>query len=291
MADSVCVIGLGLMGRPMARRLLAGGWQTRGWNRSTLPEDLVGGIPLVEDLAEAARAEICLLMLSDSSAVDAVLDRLAPHLDEGRLVLDMGTSAPARSRHHARALAERGIGWVDAPVSGGPEGAVEGTLAVMAGGEEADIRRARPLLEELGGNVVHVGGPGMGHVVKVINQLIVGLVIEAVAEGLTLAEAQGLDPRLVQRALAGGFADSKVLQIHGARMADHRYPPGARVTTQLKDLGLALSLAAEAGLRLPHLESAADRYAALVEQGHGDLDHSALHRLFWSKGEAAPAPD
>ncbi|MDR7523709.1 MAG: NAD(P)-dependent oxidoreductase [Armatimonadota bacterium] len=290
MATSVSVFGLGIMGRPVARTLVARGFDVRGWNRSALPADLVEGIPLAPSLEEAARAEVLLLMLADSDAVDAVLGRLDPTLRPGHLVLDMGSSDPLRSEAHARRLAARGIGWVDAPVSGGPEGAAAGSLAIMAGGDPEDFARARPVLEALGGNVVRVGGPGAGHTVKIINQLIVGLTIEAVAEALTLAERSGIDPRLVQQALRGGFADSKILQIHGTRMIHRAYVPGGKVTTQLKDLRLALALAARLGLRLPHLESAAARYDALVRQGDGELDHSALHKLLWQEHGGATDP-
>jgi 2-hydroxy-3-oxopropionate reductase len=282
MRDSICVIGLGLMGRPIARRLIAAGWSVRGWNRSPLPAALVKGIPKCASMDEAGQAEVCLFVLSDSDAVEAVLVQLEPHLFPGQVVVDMGSSDPTRSQEHAQRLAKRGIGWVDAPVSGGPEGAESGTLAVMAGGTQSDFLRVQPILQVLGDNVVHSGGPGMGHTVKVINQLIVGLVIEAVAEGLTLAEKTGIPVQLVQQALQGGFADSKILQIHGKRMAQRAYVPGAKVTTQLKDMRLALNLAREVSLQLPHLESALARYEFLATQGDGELDHSALHKLFWS---------
>lgn len=282
MATSVCVLGLGMMGRPMARALIGAGFDAKGWNRSALPHDLTDGIPMCRDLREAAQADVCLLMLADSAATDAVLGDIEPHLRPDRLVLDMGSSDPSRSKVHARRLAAKGIGWVDAPVSGGPEGAKTGTLAIMAGGTAEDFAHAKPLLETLGGNIVHVGGPGAGHTVKVINQVIVGLTIEAVAEALTLAEKSGIDPGLVQQALKGGFADSKVLQIHGTRMIDRAYIPGGRAKLHLKDLRLALDLASAASVRLPHLASAAALYETLVAQGDGDLDHSALHKLLGS---------
>ncbi len=271
----VSVLGLGLMGRPMARVLRAKGWRVKGWNRSPLGPELLEGIPWVASLEEAAQAEVLLLMLSDSAAVDAVLERLEPYLRAGQVVLDMGTSDPAHSRRHAQRLKARGIGWVDAPVSGGPEGAQSATLAIMAGGEPADYDRVRPILEALG-RPVYLGGPGAGHTAKVINQLIVGLTIEAVAEAMALAERQGLDPRKLQLALQGGFADSKILQIHGTRMIERRFVPGARVRTQLKDLRLAQALAEQAGLELPHLQSALRFYAELEAAQKGDLDHSAL---------------
>ncbi|MCS6882375.1 MAG: NAD(P)-dependent oxidoreductase [Oscillochloridaceae bacterium] len=278
MSESISLLGLGLMGRPMARTLLRAGHRVCGWNRSPLAPELVAGLPLCASLAEAAAADICIFMLADSPAVDAVLEGLAPYLPPGRLVIDMGSSDPARSRVHAARLASRGIGWVDAPVSGGPEGAADGTLAIMAGGNEADVARARPVLEALG-RVTHLGGPGAGHTAKVINQLLVGLTIEAVAEATLLAEASGLDPSRLRQALAGGFADSKVLQIHGARMAARAYTPGGRVSTQLKDLRLARNLADAAGLHLPHLDDTLERYERLAARGYGELDHSALHRL------------
>jgi len=266
------------MGRPIARTLLAAGCRTMGWNRSPLPEQVVAGIPLVQTVKDAASATVCILSLADSDAVDAVLGRLEPHLRPGRLVIDMGTSDPSRSRAHAARFTAKGIGWIDAPVSGGPEGAAKASLAIMAGGAEPDFARARPVLEKLG-RVVRVGEAGVGHTMKIVNQLIVGLTIEAVAEALTLAEKVGLDPHLVQKALAGGFADSKILQVHGSRMIARSYVPGGRAKTQLKDLLLARALAHQASLHLPHLESAIGLYQTLLGRGDGDLDHSAIHAL------------
>src|SRR2546428_264310 len=258
MDGSICVLGLGLMGRPIARTLLAAGYGVVGWNRSPLPEQVVAGVALARTMKDAASASICLLVLADSIAVDAVLRQLEPHLPPGGLVIDMGTSDPSRSRAHASRLTAKGIGWVDAPVSGGPEGAAKSSLAIMAGGAGADLARGRPIPQEKGR-----GGPGG----------------EAVAEALTLAEKVGLDPRLVQKALAGGFADSKILQVHGSRMIDRSYAPGGRARTQLKDLNLAQQLAARVSVRLPHLDSALSLYQTLVDRGDGDLDHSAVHKL------------
>ena len=281
MAKSISVIGLGMMGRPIAHNLIEAGYEVRGWNRSVLSPNLTAGIPLCDNLKEAASSDICLLMLSESTAVNLVLEKLRPHLSHGQMVLDMGSSDPAHSREIARSLAADGIGWVDAPVSGGPEGASRGILTIMAGGTEKNFARVRPILNVLGGNVVHVGGPGQGHTVKIINQLIVGLTIETVAEALTLAEKSGVDPQMVQRALKGGFADSKILQLHGTRMIDRSYQPGAKATIQLKDLRLAHSLATEAAADLPHLASTLDLYKKLIAQGDGESDHSAIHKLLW----------
>ena len=282
MTMTVSVFGLGMMGRPMARRLLEAGRDVRGWNRSALSPDLTDGIPLCQTMAEASRSTVCLMMLSDSTAVAAVLEQMEPHLEPGQMVVDMSSSDPTQSTIHAQRLATGGIGWVDAPVSGGPEGAAAGTLAIMAGGAASDFESVRPVLDILGGNVVHVGGPGMGHVVKVINQVIVGLTIEAVAEGLTLAEKSGVDPRMVQQALKGGFADSRILQLHGTRMIKRSYVPGAKATIQLKDLRLAQKLAETASVRLPHVASLIRFYEKLIAQKNGELDHSAIHKLLWT---------
>jgi len=235
-------------------------------------------IPLCSTLEEAAEAEVALLMLADPDAVDAVLSHLKPHLAPGRLVLDMGTSDPARLQEHARRLAERGIGWVDAPVSDGPEGVERRRLAIMAGGSPQDVARAEPLLGALG-SVVRVGGPGDGHTAKLVNQVIVGLTIEAVAEALVLAEKAGLDPRLVQRALRGGSADSRILHAHGTRMIERTFAPHATVQTMLKDARLALVLAESVSAELPHLASLSRRWEHLVAEGRGGADCSALFTL------------
>lgn len=283
---SVCVVGLGLMGRPIARTLAAAGIPTTGWNRSALDPELVDGIDVVPSLEEASMADVVLLILADSTATDTVLEQVEPFLDAGQMVLDMGSSDPARTVEHAPRFARRGVGWVDAPVSGGPEGAMSGSLAIMAGGTEADFEIVRPILEALG-RVTLVGGPGAGHTTKVVNQLVCGLAIQAVAEGLTLAERAGLDPRRVQEALRGGFADSKVLQLHGTRMIERAYVPGGKARTHLKDMRLAAALAAAVGADLPSARLVEGQYARLVEQGDGDLDHSALHKLLWDEGSAS----
>lgn len=274
----ISLLGLGLMGRPMARTLIAAGSTVHGWNRSALAPELTEGIPLAATLNDTAAAAVLILMLADSAATNAVLTQLEPHLRPGHLIIDMGSSDPAHSRAHAARLAAQSIDWLDAPVSGGPEGAARGDLAIMVGGSAAAYARAEPVLRALGRPTL-VGPAGAGHTAKTINQLIVGLTIQAVAEAVTLAEAGGVDPRMLQQALAGGFADSKILQIHGTRMINRTYTPGGKVATQLKDLRLAQSIAHAAGLTLPHLADTIARYEQLVAQGHADLDHSALHRL------------
>jgi 3-hydroxyisobutyrate dehydrogenase-like beta-hydroxyacid dehydrogenase len=279
-AGSVSVVGLGLMGRPAARVLAESGYEVRGWNRSPLPAELTEGIALAADLAEAAESEALILFLTDSVAVGEVLGALEPRLRPGQLVVDMGTSWPADSAERAERLAARDVGWVDAPVSGGPPAILERRLAIMAGGSEEDVRRAEPLLSQLG-RVVRVGGPGAGHTVKLVNQVIVPLTIEAVAEALALAERCGLDLEVVREALSGGSADSRILQVQGSRMIAHDYTPSARATIMLKDLRLISELAASVGLRLPHVESTRALYEQLVDSGGGDLDTSALHKLLF----------
>jgi 3-hydroxyisobutyrate dehydrogenase-like beta-hydroxyacid dehydrogenase len=218
-------------------------------------------------------------MLAHSAAVDETIGQLEGRLRAGQVVLDMGSSNPAHSAQHAQALKQRGVGWVDAPVSGGPEGAAAGELAIMVGGLATDIASVQPILDSLGGNIVVMGGPGAGHSAKVVNQIIVCLTIEAVAEALTLAEAEGLSLPLVVEALRGGFADSRILQVQGRRMIERAYAPGGRVATLRKDLALAKSLSEAHGLTLPNVCATLELSDLLVEAGDAELDASALHKL------------
>ena len=276
---SVCVVGLGLMGRPAAATLAGAGLAVTGWNRSPLSTGVPDGVELVDSLGDVAAAEVVLMLLSDSAATGAVLDQLEEHLRPGTTVLDMGSSDPADSRARAARLAMRGVGWVDAPVSGGPDGATRGSLAIMAGGEEPDVARVRPLLEVLGANVVHVGGPGAGHAMKVVNQVIVGLGIDAVAEALALAGSYGFSAEQVQAALRGGSADTYQLRVMGTRMGQRQYVPGAKLTTVRKDLAMAGAAADAAGLELPHLRQALVACDAVVEAGAGDEDCAIVYEL------------
>lgn len=280
----VALLGLGLIGRPAARRLAAAGFPLRGWNRSALDPALAEGIPVVATLeAAVAGAEVVVLLLSDTVATCALLERLDPLLSTlaaGAVVVDMGSSDPDDSRRHAAALAARGIGWVDAPISGGPEKTVTGELAIMAGGLAEHVAKARPLFEELGGSIAHVGGPGAGHTMKIVNQVIVGISIQTVAEGIALAEAAGFTVAEVQDATRGGNADNAQLRVMAPRMGRSDYEPAAaKVKTMAKDLRLALRLAREHGLELPQLEVALARYERLEASGKADWDVSALVEL------------
>jgi 2-hydroxy-3-oxopropionate reductase len=273
--ESVSVVGLGLLGRPIARSLHAQGFTVRAWNSSPRSREEVGEIELCATLFDAAQSEVILLVLADSKAVDAVLGGLEGLLSAGQVVVDLGTSDPAGSRAHAAHLGAGGVGWVDAPVSGGPEAALEGSLAIMAGGEAGDLARVEPVLQALG-TVVHVGGPGAGHTVKIVNQVIVALALEAVAEALALAEKVGLDPRLVQAAHRGGSADSRVLQVIGTRMIERDFAPRGTVRTLLKDGRLGLELAQSVNAELPHLRSLVRTWEELVAAGGADADCSIL---------------
>lgn len=276
---SVCVVGLGLMGRPVAATLAGAGLPVRGWNRSPLSTGVPDGVELVTSLGDAAAADVVLMLLSDSAATGAVLDQLEEHLHPGTTVLDMGSSDPADARARAARLATRSVGWVDAPVSGGPDGAARGSLAIMAGGEEPDVARVRPLLEVLGANVVHVGEPGAGHAMKVVNQVIVGLGIDAVAEALALAASFGFGAEQVQAALRGGSADTYQLRVMGTRMGRRDYVPGAKLTTVRKDLAMAGAAADAADLELPHLRQALVACDAVVAAGMGDEDCAIVYEL------------
>lgn len=271
-------IGMGAMGIPMAQRISQHGYQVTHWNRSPLPDysAAISGVDALPSLV--AHHDVIITMVTDAPAVASILNHISPHLHPGQLIIDCSSADPAQSATHAATLAEHGVDWVDAPVSGGPEGASAGTLAIMAGGTDAAVSRATPILSCCG-RVTHVGGPGAGHTCKIINQVIVGLTLETLAEALTLAEHHGLDIAAVQQALMGGFADSKLLQIHGTRMRTRQYVPGGKVSLQLKDLRMAHGLAQAHQLTLPFLETAIERYTTVIDAGRADADHSVIHWL------------
>ena len=279
-------IGLGLMGRPMSLNLHRAGARLVIYNRSRAVVDnlIREAIEPADNPADVAcRTEIVVLMVSDTPAVKQVLfgdNGLADGLRPGALVIDMGTTAVAATREYAARLAQTGVDFIDAPVSGGEIGARDGSLAIMAGGSEAAVKRAWPLFDILGKSTIHVGDVGAGQVAKAANQVIVGLNIGALAEALALAECAGVDPSKVRQALLGGFAASRILEVHGQRMIDSSFAPGGKVTTQHKDLSQALDLAASLGLSLPATHLNMTLYQRLIDKGEGGLDHSALIRLF-----------
>ncbi len=289
-------VGLGLMGRPMCLNLSQAGARMIVHNRSrgVIDEIRGPGIEAAGSPAEVARcAPTIVLMLTDTKAVEQVLfgaDGLVEGLQPGSLVIDMGTTAVTTTREIAARLRRHEVGFIDAPVSGGQIGAVAGTLAIMAGGEPETIERAQPLFEVLGSSFTHVGGPGAGQVAKAANQVIVGLNIGAVAEAIALVESAGVDPAKVRQALMGGFAASRILEVHGQRMIERTFEPGAKITTQVKDLEQAIELGSLLGQRLPATELSLSLYRSLVDRGQGGLDHSALIKALQDEDANLPDP-
>jgi 2-hydroxy-3-oxopropionate reductase len=283
--DTVGFIGLGIMGKPMARNLLNAGFDLVVHSRSRGPVDelVAAGATRATDPAEVAiRSDIVVTMLPDTPDLELVVkgpNGLLAALRPGRLLIDMSTVDPMTTRRLAAEVRAKGAGYVDAPVSGGQKGAEDATLSIMVGGSERDVARAMPVLRALGKTIVHVGDVGAGQVTKAANQLVVGVTIEAVAEAITLAEAAGVDPVKVREALLGGFAASRILEVHGQRMLDEAFQPGFRARLHLKDAGIVQSMAGELGVTVPALDVVRERLSRLVDGGRGDLDHSALVAL------------
>jgi 2-hydroxy-3-oxopropionate reductase len=276
----VAFLGTGLMGAPMAANLLAAGYAVTVWNRTAeKAQPLVDrGARRAETPAQAvADADAAVAMLADGPTVGALLQDqgVADALSPGALFVDCSSIPPETARAHAGLLAARGAGYLDAPVSGGPSGAESASLAIMAGGDEGAFARGEALLRAMG-TPTRVGPAGAGQTAKLANQVIVGLAIGAVAEGLLLAEQGGADPEKVKAALTGGFADSKVLQIHGQRMLDRTFVPGAAARVHLKDMATILDAARQGGLELPLSQTVHDLFRDLAEHGGAGYDHSAL---------------
>lgn len=284
-------IGLGIMGAPMALNLLKAGHILFVQTRSKTPIELVEGGATVCTSAEevAKRADIVITMLPDTPNVEEVLfgERgVAIGLKAGatasdgqpKVVVDMSSISPMATKRFAQRIEALGAQYLDAPVSGGEVGARDASLSIMVGGHEATFERARPLFEAMGKNITRVGGHGDGQTTKVANQIIVALNIEAVAEALLFASKAGADPARVRQALMGGFAASRILEVHGERMVQRSFNPGFRIELHQKDLGLALQGAREMGVALPHTASAAQLMQVCAAHGLAGLDHSALCR-------------
>ena len=275
-------IGLGLMGKHMARNLYAAGAYVVIHNRSLAIVDKLtaeGMTPATSPLDVAKRSSVILLMLTNTPAVESVLsgiDGLLDGLSDGDIVIDMSTTKVPTTRELAAAVRAKGAEYIDAPVSGGTTGAKAGTLTIMAGGTATAIECVEPIFDVLSSKLTHVGDVGSGQIAKAANQMIVGLNIGAVAEALTLAKKAGADPALVRQAIQGGFADSKILDVHGQRMIDDSFVAGAHSTTQRKDMDQAIELALSLGLNLPSTTLNRDLYDQMIEAGHGNLDHAAL---------------
>jgi 3-hydroxyisobutyrate dehydrogenase-like beta-hydroxyacid dehydrogenase len=278
-------IGAGVMGRWMIGHLAAAGAELAIYNRTRAKAEALAGpaIAVADTPAEAARrCDTLVLMVTDTAAVEAALfgeHGAADGLSAGSLLIDMGTTSVEATRDFAARLAGAGVDYVDAPVSGGEPAAREARLTIMAGGSEAALARARPVLEQLGARITHVGEVGAGQVAKAANQIIVALTIGAVAEALTLAERAGVDPARVREAIRGGFAESRILEVHGQRMLAQAFEPGGRVRIQRKDVDQALALARSQGLELPASALSLTLWDEMIARGWGDLDHSALIKL------------
>jgi 2-hydroxy-3-oxopropionate reductase len=284
-------IGLGIMGAPMALNLLKAGHILFAQTRSKTPIELVEGGATVCTSAEevAKRADTIITMLPDTPNVEEVLlgERgVAAGLKAGAMgsdgqpktVIDMSSISPMATKRFAQRIEALGAQYLDAPVSGGEVGAKAASLTIMVGGDAQTFERARPLLEVMGKNITLVGGHGDGQTTKVANQIIVALNIEAVAEALLFASKAGADPARVRQALMGGFAASRILEVHGERMVQRTFNPGFRIELHQKDLGLALQGAREMGVALPHTASAAQLMQVCAAHGLAGLDHSALCR-------------
>jgi 2-hydroxy-3-oxopropionate reductase len=283
-AVRVGFVGLGVMGRPMARHILDAAFPLTVHSRSRAGvDDLVAAG--AKDGGSAAgvgqASDVVILMLTDPPATHDVLfhEGLADALAPGAVVVDMSTGDPLLAREWATTMAEKGIALLDAPVSGGIEAAKGGTLSVMVGGDAGPLERARPVLATTAGRIVHVGGPGAGQIAKACNQLIVASTIQAVGEALVLAAAAGVDPVKVREALLGGYAASRVLEVHGQRMLDANFVPGGRVGLHRKDARIIGGLARQLHVVTPAFDVVADALESLADEGGADLDHSALVTL------------
>ena len=276
-------IGLGVMGRPMAEHLIDAGHTLHLSRVKENSQKLVarGGKSAASAKAVAEASDIVILMLPDTPDVEAVLfgpDGVASGLTAGKLVIDMSSISPVATKAFARRIEALGCDYLDAPVSGGEVGAKAASLTIMVGGKQHVFERARPLFEKMGKNITLIGGVGDGQTAKVANQIIVGLTIEAVAEALLFARSAGADPAKVRSALMGGFASSRILEVHGERMVTEAFEPGFRIRLHRKDMTLAVDAARALDLSLPNTAATQQLMNAAIANGDGERDHSALIR-------------
>lgn len=296
-STTVGFIGLGVMGRRMALNLNRAGFAllVHDLNREAVTELVASGARDAGSIAGTAEADLVITMLPDTPDVEAVVlgeGGLAVAMRPGSVLIDMSSISPTAAMAMQSALAARAVAMLDAPVSGGYQGAEAGTLSIMVGGDAEILERCRPVLEAMGKTISHIGGPGAGQVCKVCNQVAVAINIQAVAEALTLARKNGVDPGKVRTALLGGFAQSRALDLHGQRVLDGNYAAGFRVTLQRKDLKLALENGSVTGAALPATALIQQLYGVLANTGRAGLDNSALALLMAEmsglSGEAEP---
>ena len=288
--EKVGFVGLGIMGAAMARNLLGAGHKLVVHNRTRAKAEELAkhGAEVADSPREVAEgSDVIVTMLPGPPEVEGIVAGEGGLLEgarEGSVIIDMSTSSPTLARELHRAAKGRGVGMLDAPVSGGDVGAAEGTLSIMVGGEEDDFERARPLFGAMGTTVVHVGGAGAGQTVKACNQIVVALVIEAVSEALVLGSKAGVAPEKVIEVLSGGLAASKVLEVKGEKFLSHDFAPGGKAEFHRKDLGIALAAGREHGAVLPATAVVDQMFGALMAKGRNDWDHSALITLIeeWS---------
>jgi 2-hydroxy-3-oxopropionate reductase len=285
MAD-IGFIGLGIMGIPMALNLQKRGHRLFLHSRSGVKEKALlssGGVELASPLEVTKSSEFIITMLPDTPDVERVLfgsnGVVGGLQDSGKVVIDMSSISPLRTKDFASRVRDLGAEYLDAPVSGGERAAKSGTLTIMVGGPEAAFERAKPLLELMGKTITRIGDNGAGQTAKVANQIVVALAIEAISEALILASKAGADPAKVRQALLGGFASSKVLDVHGERFLTRNFEPGFRIELHQKDLRLALETGRRLGVPLPHTETCAEMFAECAKQGLSSADHSALVRI------------
>ena len=274
-------VGLGIMGSPMAANLLTGGHQVQAFDIQPVSDALLakGAVAAKSGRDAAEHSDIVIVMVPDTPHVEAALfakDGIAEGLTKGKTVVDMSSISPSATKGFAKKINELGCDYLDAPVSGGEVGAKNATLSIMVGGPQAAFDRVKPLFDLLGKNITLVGGNGDGQTAKVANQIIVALNIEAVAEALLFAAKAGADPAKVRQALMGGFASSKILEVHGERMINRTFNPGFRIELHQKDLNLALSSARALGVSLPNTATAQELFNSCAAHGGSQWDHSAM---------------
>ena len=278
-------MGLGIMGLPMARNLAEAGFDLTVFNRTSSKAEKLAEeytLTVAYDLAElAGRSDIVITMLPGPPEVEVVAGEggLLESMGQGALLIDMSTSSPVLARGLARKAAQRELGMLDAPVSGGDVAAEEGTLSIMVGGEETDFARAHPLFEAMGETIVHVGESGAGQVTKAANQIVVALVLEAVSEALVLGSKAGVEPSRLIEVLSGGLAANRAMEVKRDKLLGHDFEPGGKVEFHHKDLGIALEAGREYGVSLPVTALVDQMFGELKSRGRGPWDHSALLTL------------
>jgi 2-hydroxy-3-oxopropionate reductase len=275
-------VGLGIMGKPMAGHLLKAGYRVHVYDTNSAPvKELVveGAVACRNNKEVAQKSDIIFIMVPDTPDVEAAIfgpNGVAEGLKPGAIVVDMSSISPIATKEFAKRLTALGAKMLDAPVSGGQVGAQNATLSIMVGGEVKVFEQIKPYFERMGKNIVHIGDNGAGQTCKVANQIVVALTIEAVAEALLFASKAGADPAKVRAALLGGFAQSRILDLHGERMIQRKFDPGFRIRLHQKDLNLALQAARSMGLCLPNTSTTQELFNAVAAQGDSELDHSAL---------------